>query len=78
MNYEVSATPITKYKFRSIKTMKRYIKPNTEMHTIELQSMIANTTLQNNGNSSEKIDDIIKIDSKETEISSPSLWGEEE
>ena len=58
--------------------MKRYIKPNTEMHAIELQSMIANTTLQNRGATSDKIDDIIKIDSKETEISSNSLWDEEE
>ena len=58
--------------------MKRYIKPNTEMHAIELQSMIANTTLQNRGATSDKIDDIIKIDSKETEISSTSVWGEEE
>jgi len=58
--------------------MKRYIKPNTEMHAIELQSMIANTTLQNRGATSDKIDDIIKIDSKENEISSTSLWDEEE
>ena len=58
--------------------MKRYIKPNTEMHAIELQSMIANTTLQNRGATSDKIGDIIKIDSKETEISSNSLWDEEE
>ena len=58
--------------------MKRYIKPNTEMHAIELQSMIANTTLQNRGATSDKIDDIIKIDSKENEISSTSVWGEEE
>ena len=58
--------------------MKRYIKPNTEIHAIELQSMIANTTLQNRGATSDKIDDIIKIDSKETEISSTSVWDEEE
>ena len=43
--------------------MKRYIKPNTEMHAIELQSMIANTTLQNRGATSDKIGDIINIDS---------------
>ena|GEM_PF-4239119 len=48
------------------------------MHAIELQSMIANTTLQNRGATSDKIDDIIKIDSKENEISSTSLWDEEE
>ena len=58
--------------------MKRYIKPNTEIHAIELQSMIANTTLQNRGATSDKIDDIIKIDSKENEISSTSVWDEEE
>ena len=58
--------------------MKRYIKPNAEMHAIELQSMIANTTLQNRGATSDKIGDIINIDSKENEISSPSVWGEEE
>lgn len=48
------------------------------MHAIELQSMIANTTLQNRGATSDKIDDIIKIDSKENEISSTSVWDEEE
>lgn len=75
MNYEVSATPITKYKFRSIKTMKRYIKPNTEMHEIELQSMIADSPgLSKEETSAEG------LESKYNNItpSSPSLWDEEE
>lgn len=56
--------------------MKRYIKPNTELHNIELQSMIAGTAQQ---------EQVVKSGSatewgaKETEtISSNSLWDEEE
>ncbi len=58
--------------------MKKYIKPNTDLHKIELQNMIAATTLQNNGDSSDKIEDIINIQSKETSFSSTSVWDEEE
>ena len=60
--------------------MKRYIKPNTEMHSVELQSMIANTTVTLNksvsiDNNTEKWQDL----GKESEtISSNSLWDEEE
>ena len=60
--------------------MKRYIKPNTEMHSVELQSMIANTTVTLNksvsiDNNTEKWQDL----GKESEtISSTSVWGEEE
>jgi hypothetical protein len=60
--------------------MKRYIKPNTEMHSVELQSMIANTTVTLNksvsiNNDTEKWTDL----GKESEtISSTSVWGEEE
>ena len=60
--------------------MKRYIKPNTEMHSVELQSMIANTTVTLNKsvsitNDTEKWTDL----GKESEtISSTSVWDEEE
>ena len=60
--------------------MKRYIKPNTEMHSVELQSMIANTTVTLNksvsiDNNTEKWTDL----GKESEtISSTSVWDEEE
>ena len=60
--------------------MKTYIKPNTEMHSVELQSMIANTTVTLNksvsiDNDTEKWTDL----GKESEtISSNSVWDEEE
>ena len=60
--------------------MKTYIKPNTEMHSVELQSMIANTTVTLNksvsiNNDTEKWTDL----GKESEtISSTSVWDEEE
>ena len=60
--------------------MKTYIKPNTEMHVVELQSMIANTTVTLNksvsiDNNTEKGQDL----GKESEtISSTSVWDEEE
>ena len=58
--------------------MKRYIKPNTEMHSVELQSMIAATTLQSKGNLGSSTSDFT-FGGKETEtISSTSVWGEEE
>ena len=56
--------------------MKTYIKPNTEMHAIELQSMIAATTLQ--VNTEDKVTEVTEIESKETSLGSTSLWGEEE
>ena len=63
--------------------MKRYIKPNTEMHSVELQSMIANTiqvTLNKSVSINNDTDTEIWTDlGKESEtISSPSLWDEEE
>ena len=60
--------------------MKTYIKPNTEIHSVELQSMIANTTVTLNksvsiNNDTEKWTDL----GKESEtISSTSVWDEEE
>ncbi len=57
-------------------TMKRYIKPNTEMHKIELQNMIAATTLQ--VNTEEKVTEVTEIESKETSFGSTSVWDEEE
>ena len=59
--------------------MKRYIKPNTEMHNVELQSMIAATTeqLQTKGPLGSDTSGFT-FGGKETEISSTSLWDEEE
>ena len=62
--------------------MKTYRKPNTEMHSVELQSMIANTiqvTLNTTAapinDDTEKWTDL----GKESEtISSASVWDEEE
>ena len=54
--------------------MKTYIKPNTEMHAIELQSMIAATTLQ--VNTEEKVTEVTEIESKETSFGSTSVWDE--
>ena len=62
--------------------MKRYIKPNTEMHAVELQDMIAGTV---NWESETKGTATVNegtgngiILGKESEISTPSLWDEEE
>ena len=57
--------------------MKRYIKPNTEMHAIELQSMIANTTL--NVDTTQKVTSVLEIEAKDNTLpTTPSLWDEEE
>lgn len=60
--------------------MKTYIKPNTEIHDIELQSMIAATTpaapaVQNDNatTTGEYYDD-----AKQSILSTTSLWDEEE
>lgn len=61
--------------------MKTYIKPNTEMHSVELQSMIAATTNGPavNNDPSQKVSSTEDILGKESEIiSSTSLWDEEE
>ena len=62
--------------------MKRYIKPNTEMHVVELQNMIAGTVNwvdENTGTATvNEGTGNGTILGKETEISTPSLWGEEE
>ena len=58
--------------------MKRYIKPNTELHKVEMQSMIAATTLQLSGTTATKGGSGDYDDAKQTDISSPSLWDEEE
>ena len=62
--------------------MKRYIKPNTEMHVVELQNMIAGTV---NWESETKGTATVNegpgngtILGKETEITSTSVWDEEE
>jgi len=60
--------------------MKRYIKPNTEMHNVELQSMIAATTeqLYNKGKLGSDTSGFT-FGGKESEtISSTSVWEEEE
>ena len=57
--------------------MKRYIKPNTEMHAIELQSMIANTTL--NVDTTQKITSVSEIEAKDNTLpTNNSVWDEEE
>ena len=55
--------------------MKTYIKPNTEMHSIELTQMIAESPQQQlkTGTATEW-----GAKENETTISSPSLWDEEE
>ena len=58
--------------------MKRYIKPNTELHKVEMQSMIAATTLQLFGTTASKDGSGDYEDAKQTEISSTSVWDEEE
>ena len=57
--------------------MKRYIKPNTEMYAIELQSMIANTTL--NVDTTQKVTSVSEIEAKDNTLpTNNSLWDEEE
>ena len=56
--------------------MKRYIKPNTEIHKIELVQMVAATT-PNIVDGDTGDGDYHEL-GKETEISSGSIWGEEE
>ena len=67
--------------------MKRYIKPNTEMHSIELTQMIAESntftaapTKINVGSAGSATSDAAGGGAlgKETEISSTSIWDEEE
>ena len=58
--------------------MQRYIKPNTELHKVEMQSMIAATTLQLFGTTASKDGSGDYEDAKQTEISSTSVWDEEE
>ena len=62
--------------------MKKYIKPNTELHSVELQSMIANTIQVQMINDPSKVIEQGHTGwtdlGKESEISSPSLWDEEE
>lgn len=58
--------------------MKRYIKPNTDLHKIELQNMIAATTPQITGTQAVKNASGDYDDAKQTDISSPSVWDEEE
>ena len=60
--------------------MKRYIKPNTEIHSVEMQSMIAATTeqLQTKGQLGGDTSGFT-FGGKESEtISSTSVWDEEE
>ncbi len=56
--------------------MKNYIKPNTELHKVELQQMIAGTTtpgVDPNGSTTPG-----ESDAKGISLSSNSLWDEEE
>ena len=62
--------------------MKRYIKPNTEMHAVELQDMIAGTVnWESETKGTATVNEITgngTILGKENEITSTSVWGEEE
>ena len=61
--------------------MKRYIKPNTEIHSVELQSMIANTIQVTLNTTADPITNTTtgwQDLGKETEITSTSLWDAEE
>ena len=58
--------------------MKRYIKPNTELHKVEMQSMIAATTPQITGTQAVKNASGDYDDAKQSTFSSTSLWDEEE
>ena len=59
--------------------MKRYIKPNTDLHKIELQLMNPATTPQLTGNTAGKNAITGEYnDAKQTNISSNSLWDDEE
>ena len=58
--------------------MKRYIKPNTELHKVEMQSMIAATTLQLFGTNATQNASGDYDDAKQSTISSTSVWDEEE
>ena len=59
--------------------MKTYIKPNTNLHKIELQLMNPATTPQLTGNTAGKNAITGEYnDAKQTTISSNSLWDEEE
>ena len=57
--------------------MKRYIKPNTGVHNIELQQiMVAASTRSLSVSNTEQTEGWAS--GKETETSSSSIWGEEE
>ncbi|MBQ8701873.1 MAG: hypothetical protein IJ549_03830 [Prevotella sp.] len=62
--------------------MKTYNKPNTDIHKIELQQMIAATTngpAVNNGGSDDKVSDPTDILGKKNTLwNSDSSWDEEE
>lgn len=59
--------------------MKRYIKPNTDLHKIELQLMNPATTPQITGKAAGKNAFTGEYnDAKQTNISSSSLWDDEE
>ncbi len=57
--------------------MKTYSKPNTEIHHIELQQMIA-ATGEGPGIKTENVNDNEDVLGKETSFPSNSLWDEEE
>ena len=55
--------------------MKTYIKPNTELHEVKIQQMIAATTPGVDPSGSTTPDE---SDAKGISLSSNSLWDEEE
>lgn len=61
--------------------MKTYNKPVTEIHNVELQSMIAATTngpALNNGGSDDKVSDPTDILGKQSSLWDSKEWDEEE
>ena len=61
-----------------MKMKKTYINPETAVVEVELQQMIAATNANFNVKTDETVGAGVFADGKENEISSGSIWGEEE
>lgn len=58
--------------------MKKYIKPNTEIFAVATEQIMETVSGPRTMDSSEKVSDVSEILGKENEITSNSLWEEEE
>ena len=58
--------------------MKTYIKPNTEIFAVATEQIMETVSGPRTMDSSEKVSDVSEILGKENEISTPSIWEEEE